>query len=141
MLIVEKKKENEIKEKLNIAFSYINENIPENAKHETHPEIRRAATNRWSTQIQEYAAKYQHNDDKTHLPKKPPNAWDRKVLLINDPESFPKLRENEQPKKTMERVQIRKTPEKILPNEVDLENKLKEIEDKISKNAMNCKKK
>ena len=128
MLIIEKKKESEIKEKIDMAFEYINEKIPEEARHPTHPEIRRATTNRWATQIQEYAEKYQHNDDQQKLPKRPPNAWDRKIILVNDPESFPKLMVQ---KKAPE--QKKTTPEKNLPRENDFDKKLKEIEERISK--------
>ena len=81
-LIVEKKGEEAIKTQIDVALQFINDNADEKLKHPTHPGIRRTNTNRWSmqiqeTQIQEYAERYQHNDAK-EMPKKPPNAWEKK---------------------------------------------------------------
>jgi chromosome segregation ATPase len=103
-------------------------------RHPTHPEIRRAITNKWSTQIQDYAKKFNHNDVEENLPRKPLNAWSNKIIMINDPESFPKIQEKNLPKKDNQNNRDQnRAPEKNLINDNEFEKRIREIEEKMCK--------
>jgi hypothetical protein len=57
-IICQRENEKETKDFLDAVTGFINENADWDMKHLTHPEVRRASSNRWSTQIQEYAESF-----------------------------------------------------------------------------------
>lgn len=124
VVICEKSNERETKEFIDKALEYLNKNAQQAIQHPTHPEIRRSSPNRWSTQLREYAESMTKVQDQEKLPSKPPNAWNKKSILINNLEDFPKLPTRKSPKNPSA-----KNPE----NANDLEEKLREIEERMNK--------
>lgn len=84
-ILICKKGDMEMKEFIDFACKYLNEEITEQARHNTHTEIRRAISTRWSTQIQQFGKEIIVIQDDQPLPRKPPNAWQNRVVIINDP--------------------------------------------------------
>ena len=132
VIICKKEKEAEVKDFLDDACQYIAANVDKTIKHETHPDIRRSSPNRWQTQIQTYANTMTQAEDGP-LPRKPPNAWGNKVILINDPESFPKLPGRSKPRETQKKTQEKPSQEQTQGNQGEFEKKVKEIEERLNK--------
>ena len=132
VIVCKKEKEQEAKKFLEAACSFISENITEDIRHETHPKIRLSSSNRWQTQIQTFAETLTQVEDGP-LPRKPPNAWGNKVVLINDPENFPKLPGKKKPRENENQNQERSSREKNQVNQDALEDRLKEIEERLHK--------
>ena len=101
-------------------------------RHKTHTEIRRASSTKWSTQIQQYAREIVIIEDDTPLPRRPPNAWQNKITIINDTENFPELpsrpRVNRNPTKEKAPQQAKESTSTQL-----VEEKLREMEEKMNK--------
>jgi hypothetical protein len=118
------------KEFVDFAVEHLNNETTEQVRHNTHSEIRKASSNKWSTQIQQYAKEIVVIDDDTPLPRKPPNAWQNRVILINDPENFPNL--PSKPKEKRDKPTKEKIQAKESPSTSEVEKRLKEIEERIN---------
>lgn len=123
-MICKMDKEQKVREFLDVACKFVNENIKCEIKYRTHPEMRRPSPNRRQTQIQMFAEEVSKAQYKAHLPRQPPNARNNKIVMINDQESFPK-----RPGKTEEK----KSPIKNQIYQKDLEKKLADIEERMKK--------
>jgi hypothetical protein len=131
LLICEKKNEKEVKEYIDKALEYFNTNVAEQVRHSTHPEVRRSSPTKWTTQIQEYTDNYQ-NPASERLPRNPPNAWNNKIVLVNDLENFPTI-QKEACQKTNKPTRQSKNPERQEKEETELQKRLKKIEENINK--------
>ena len=74
-----------------------------------------------------------NHDEGGPLPRKPPNAWNNKVVFINNPESFPELKGKEKSKASQSRPQTRPSQEKVQVKNSDFEDKLREIKERLNK--------
>mgnify|MGYP003492990338 CR=1 FL=1 len=131
IMICKKEKEQEVRKFLDGVCKHVEENIDCNIKHPTHPEIRRSSQNKWQTQLQQFAETISQTEE-VPLPRKPPNAWNNRVIMVNDPESFPKLPGNNQGKQNQKKIPRESTKEAIQNSPVDFETRLKEIEDRLN---------
>ena len=118
------------REFVDYACEYLNDETTEQVRHKTHSEIRKASSNKWSTQIQQYAKEIIVIEDDTPLPRKPPNAWQNRVILFNDPENFPNL--PSKPKEKRDKPTREKTQTKESPTTSEIEKRLKEIEERMN---------
>ena len=132
IIVCKKEREQEVRKFLDEACKLIEENIDFNIKHPTHPEIRRSSQNKWQTQLQLFAETISQTEE-VPLPRKPPNAWNSRVILVNDPESFLKLPGNNQNKQSQRKNQKEPIKEVTQNSPGDLETRLKEIEDRMNK--------
>jgi hypothetical protein len=135
-LICKKNQEKEAREFIDAATKYINEVADWEDKHVTYPEIRRSSPNRWNSEIQEYAETLHKTQEEEYLPRKPPNAWNQKIIFDNDPEKFPPLQEAPTPK-VKNSKKLSKAPEKTInqepKNNTKTSEKMKEIEERINR--------
>jgi exonuclease VII large subunit len=117
---------------LDDACKFIEGKIDSSIKHSTHPDIRRSSQNKWQTQLQMFAETISQSEDGP-LPRQPPNSWNNKVIMVNDPESFPKFSGKSKTKQNPTKSQKEPAREVSQKSQEDLETRLKEIEDRMNK--------
>jgi hypothetical protein len=138
-VICKRESEKQTKEFLDELTMFINASASWEIKHITHPEIRRSSSSKWSTQIQEYAASFNKITEDEDLPRNPPkNAWNKKIVLINEPEEFPALQPTPRTSNVRKVARIaEKSPnlqQKVTETQ-EFEEKIKEIEERINKSV------
>lgn len=124
-IVIKKEMGREARNFLDAACQFLTLKTPDENKHNTHPEIRRSSPNRWLTQIQIHAETLTYVEDGP-LPRKPPNTWTNRVVLLN-------LLGNGKPKSNPSKTSSRPSQAPVKGKQVDVEQKLKEIEERLNK--------
>jgi hypothetical protein len=121
----------ETQEFIDFSCTYLNDEITEQVRHKTHSEIRRASSTKWSTQIQQYAREIVIIEDDTPLPRKPPNAWQNKIIIVNDMENFPKLPSRPRANRNPTKEKVPQLAKESSSTQL-VEDKLREMEEKMN---------
>lgn len=127
--VIKKEMENEARNFLAAACLFLISKAPNENKHKTHPEIRRSSQYRWQTQIQVYA------DTLTHAPnaKKASQCTEQQNHTTEQPRKLHKSSTERQTEEQSEQNTSRPSQAPAQGKQVDMEQKLKEIKERLTK--------